>query len=82
MFSTTKIIDYLKKHPDEYSHYVEKKIRDLKELEKQKEQTAFKQLTMVETHAKVKIWDINDHCAVRILRLVGEMIATENHHFH
>jgi len=64
-FNTTNLINHLKKHPDEYSQYVEKKIRDLKEQEKRKEQTAFKQLTMVETHMKVKVWDINGHFAVR-----------------
>ena len=53
----------------------------MKEQEKQKEQAAFKQLTMVETHVKVKVWDINDSYAVRIHRLIGETIATDNQPF-
>ena len=60
---------------------MEKKRLDLKEQEKQKEQAAFKQLTLVETLVKVKVWDINDSYAVRIHRLIGEMIATDNQPF-
>ena len=58
-----------------------KRIRDFKEQEKRKEQAAFKQLTMVETHVKVKVWDINDSYTVHIYRLIGEMIATDNQPF-
>ena len=40
-FNTTNLIDYLKKkHPGDYADYKEKKIRELKEKEKRKEQTA------------------------------------------
>ena len=47
-------------------------------MEKKKEQTAFQQLTMLEAETKVKVWDINDPHAMRIHKLVGEMIAMDN----
>ena len=80
-FNPTNLIDHLKKkHPGDYVDYKEKKkIRELKEMEKKlKEQTAFRQLTMLEAETKVKVWDINDPHAMRIHKLVGEMIATDN----
>lgn len=82
-FNTTNLIDHLKKkHPGDYTDYEEKKkIRELKQKEKRKEQTAFRQLTMIEAEAKVKVWDINDPHAMRIHKLVGEMIATDNQPF-
>jgi len=53
LYNTTNLIDHLKKkHTKEYSQYLEKTIRDLKEQQKRKE---FKQLTMVETRAKLKV---------------------------
>ena len=77
-FNTTNLID----HPGDYVDYEEKKkIRDLKEMEKKKERTAFRQLTMLEAETKVKVWDINDPHAMRIHKLVGEMIATDNQPF-
>ena len=82
-FNTTNLIDHLKKkHPGDYVDYEEKKkIRNLKEMEKKKERTAFRQLTMLEAETKVKVWDINDPHAMRIHKLVGEMIATDNQPF-
>lgn len=82
-FNTTNLIDHLKKkHSGDYTDYEEKKrIRELKEKEKRKEQTAFRQLTMIEAETKVKVWDINDPHAMRIHKLIGEMIATDNQPF-
>ena len=81
-FNMTNLINHLKKkHPSGYVDYEEKKKIQLKEKEKQKEQAAFRQLTMIEAETKVKIWDINDPHAVRIHKLVGEMIATDNQPF-
>ena len=81
-FNTTNLIDHLKKkHPGDYVDYEEKKIRELKEMEKKKEQTAFRQFTMLEAETKVKVWDINDPHAMCIHKLVGEMIATDNQPF-
>ena len=45
-----------------------KRIRELKEKEKQKERTGFWQLTMIEAETKVKAWNINDPHAMRIHR--------------
>ena len=45
-------------------------IRELKEKEKQKEQTGFRQLTMIEAETKVKVWDIDDPRVTRIHKLV------------
>ena len=53
----------------------------MKEKEKRKEQTAFRQLTMIEAETKVKEWDINSPYAMCIHKLVGEMIATDNQPF-
>ena len=36
---------------------------------------------MLEAETKVKVWDINDPHAMRIHKLVGEMIATDNQPF-
>ena len=36
---------------------------------------------MIEAETKVKVWDINNPHAVRIHKLVGEMIATNNQPF-
>ena len=36
---------------------------------------------MVETHTKVKVWDIHDSYAVCIHTLIGEMIAMDNQPF-
>ena len=81
-FNTTNLIDHLKKkHPSDYADYKEKKIRELKEKEKRKEQAALRQLTMIDAETKVKVWDINNPHAVRIHKLVGEMIATDNQPF-
>ena len=70
-FNTTNLIDHLKKkHPSDYADYEEKKkIRELKEKEKQKEQAAFRQLTIIEVET------------MHIHKLVGEMIATDNQPF-
>ena len=70
-FNTTNFIDHLKKkHPSDYTDYEEKKkIRELKEKEKQKEQAAFRQLTMIEAET------------MHIHKLVGKMIATDNQPF-
>ena len=58
-----------------------RRIRELKQKEKRKEQTAFWQLTMIEAETKVKVWDINNPHAMRIHKLVGKMIATDNQPF-
>ena len=50
----------------------------MKEKEKRKEQTVFRQLLMIEVETKVKLWDINDPHAMGIHKLVGKMIATDN----
>ena len=49
-----------------------KKIRDIKEQEKRKEQAAFKQLMMVAPNPKVKVWDINDLSTYLALQHRGE----------
>ena len=42
---------------------------------------AFLQLTMIEAETKVNVWDINNPHAMRIHKLVGEMIAMDNQPF-
>ena len=41
----------------------------------------FRQLTIIEAETKLKAWDINDSHAMRIHRLVGEIIAMYNQPF-
>ena len=84
-FNTTNMRDHLqKKHPTEYRDYEEKKkVRELKE-QKDKQSTGSTtgrttgQPTLVETQARVKLWDINDPKAERIHVKIAEMMALDN----
>ena len=82
-FNTSNMIDHVrKKHPNDYKDYEsKKKIQEIKKLQEiTDKQTATKgrhQLTLSETQARVKQWDINDSNAVRIHRKIAEMMAID-----
>ena len=76
-FGTSNLIDHLrKKHPTDFRDYEEKKkVHELKV--KQAKEGGKKQLTLTEVEARVQPWDINDACAVRVHKKIGEMMALD-----
>ena len=75
-FGTSNLIDHLrKKHPTDFRDYEEKKVQEL--TAKQPKEHGKKQLTLIETEAKVQPWDINDARAVRVHKKIAEMMALD-----
>ena len=83
-FGTTNMSVYLRnKHPELYKEF-EKKVEVLKEakkaLEKSGESRASRrQLSLIQCKYRILHWGINDICAQRIHRQIGEMIALDTH---
>ena len=79
-FNTSNLIDHLRKnHPVDFKDYEGKK-KDQETNEKQSTEhrkSLRKQLTLVETEARVQAWDINDPRAIQVHKKIGEMMALD-----
>ena len=85
-FNTSNLINHLRReHPTDFKDYEEKKkVQELKEKEaaeknvgKDPKVKGMKQLSLTETEARVKPWDINDPCAIRVNQKIAEMMALD-----
>ena len=80
---TSNLINHLRReHSIDFKDYEEKKVQELKEKEAAKKntwkapkETGMKQLSLVKTEVRSKVWDINDPRAIRVHHKIAEMMA-------
>ena len=85
-FNTSNLINHLRReHATDFKYYEEKKkIQELREKESAEKNAwknlkvkGMKQLSLTETEARVKPWDINDLRTIRIHQKIAEMMALD-----
>ena len=84
-FNTSNLINHLRReHPTDFKDYEEKKVQELKEKEAAEKNTwkvpkvkGMKQLSLAETEARVKPWDIKDPHAIHVHQKIAEMMALD-----
>ena len=73
-FSSSNLIDHLKKHPVDFKDYEEKKkVQEI--TTKQSKEHGKKQLMLEDTN--IQQWDINDAHEVRVHNKIAEMMALD-----
>lgn len=82
-YNTTNLVSHLKaKHPELYKTFESQKMREMEESTiNHTTPNKTKQLMLVESKDRVRIWDINDSQAQRVHQLIGEMIAIDTQPF-
>ena len=85
-YNTTNLINHLKKdHLVDFKDYEKKKVQELKEKDAAEKnasmggpkQVVMKQISLEETEARAKPWEINDPRAVWVYQKIAEMMALD-----
>lgn len=79
-FTTSNLVSHLKyKHKAEYDEYEKKKEVDQNSVSAASASSSNepRQLTLSQSYDKSRLWDINDHCAQKIHRKIGKMVALD-----
>ena len=82
MYTTSNIVNHLRKHPEKYKKYEELKVAKEKEVmtkaDKQiTSELKLKQVSLAKAEDLHKVWDINDHQVKLIHMRIAEMIALD-----
>ena len=76
-YNTSNLVMHLKKHPDVYAEYEQKK-QDEEQAQADtstSNSSKAKQLTISDSYDRTRVWDINDARSRHIHQKIGEMIA-------
>ena len=83
-FNTSNLINHLRReYPTDFKDYEEKKkVQELKEKETAEKnawkEKGMKQLSLAETEARVKPWDISNPHAIRVHQKIAEIMALDS----
>ncbi|XP_003389647.1 PREDICTED: zinc finger BED domain-containing protein 4-like [Amphimedon queenslandica] len=76
-FTTTNLVNHLKKHPAEYKEYEDAKRKEQLDATSTPSKPVLKQATLEESSTKMHKWAQSDSRAVNITTKVAEMIAVD-----